>query len=86
MMAISASSPTARWCSLIGKPKVTIVDGDDWIGLYLDGVLVEEGHSLHLEAVLRELQVPCHRIDADQEWLEEMGRLPVELEDVKRAA
>jgi hypothetical protein len=36
-------------------PKVVFVDGDDWEGLYINGTLVEEGHHVRLEDVMRHL-------------------------------
>jgi hypothetical protein len=56
--------------------KINIVDAEDWAGLYIDGNLIYEGHSLSAEDVLHFLQIPY-----DQRWvdgdLEEFGnRLP----------
>lgn len=66
-------------------PKVTFVDGDDWEGLYLDGTLVEQGHHVRLEDVMKHLGVRYDALYADQEWLEARGRLPENLEDVETA-
>ncbi len=71
----------------IHTPKVTvvtIVDGDDWEGLYIDGKLIEEHHCVRTESVLQHLGIPCEMIYPDQNWLENRGNLPVRLEDVKR--
>ena len=29
------------------KKSVAVVEGDDWSGIYVDGKLVSEGHSVH---------------------------------------
>jgi hypothetical protein len=63
--------------------KITYVRGQDWEGLYIDGELVEEGHSICVEEVVEALGFTCERIMADQEWLEDRGDLPYCLGEVK---
>jgi hypothetical protein len=67
---------------------MTFVWGDDWSGVYIDGELVDEGHSISaysaaeiaIEKRATELQGwPC-----DIEWLHDQGSLPKLLSDVKR--
>ncbi len=65
-------------------PRVTFVDGDDWEGLYIDGKLVEEHHHVRLEDIFKHLGIEATFIFPDQQWLEERGNLPENLEDVKR--
>jgi hypothetical protein len=65
-------------------PKIDLVYGDDWIGLYLDGKLVEEGHSLEPFHVLDALGIKHTYHAADIDWLHEEGCLPERLDDVKR--
>ena len=67
-------------------PKVTFADGDDWNGLYVDGELVAENHSLRPTDVLDALGIVYERVACDQDWLEEQGRLPPDLKDVKRSS
>ncbi|SDQ98358.1 hypothetical protein SAMN05519103_00304 [Rhizobiales bacterium GAS113] len=68
---------------------VTIVDGDDWSGLYIDGKLQTEGHSIPVQNALRSVRelgpftVMC--IEADSDWLYDEGNLPRDLVDVKAA-
>lgn len=60
------------------------VYSDDWEGLYANGHLVLEGHSIYFAdviAYLRDNVGPCQirsydSRPADWEWLEERGRLP----------
>lgn len=66
-------------------PKVTFADGDDWNGLYVDGELMAENHSLRPTDVLDALGIPYERVSCDQDWLEENGRLPQQLKEVKRS-
>lgn len=65
-----------------------IVDGDDWSGIYVDGVLLTEGHSFQAGEVLQAAMNhgPVDSIEtryADAAWLEDRGRLPTKLSDVK---
>lgn len=72
------------------RPVVVFVYGDDWQGLYVEDLLVTEGHQVStndaLEAVqnLGVFQIGLS-IEADQEWLESEGSLAAALADVKRA-
>lgn len=63
--------------------KVTIVRADDWVGLYVNGRLAAEGHSLSEYHVLEALGINQESIECDQEWIEDMGNLPKNLKDVK---
>jgi len=51
----------------------------DWEGIYIDGKLVEEGHSLDPRTVLEAADVPFTHRETD---LKELGSLPENLEDV----
>ena len=65
--------------------KVTIVsNGDDWNGLYLDGVLVQQGHEVSVRSVLKALGIECEEVWCDNEWLEGQGELPAALDEVVR--
>lgn len=64
-------------------PRVVYADGDDWAGLYVNGELRAENHSLRVSDVLEALGIEYERIECDQSWLEERGRLPERVEDVK---
>lgn len=72
--------------------KVVLVMGDDWEGLYVDGQLQAEGHSLSPMRVLRALGnsldpmlLNAEGVIADDEWLSDVGTLPMALSDVKLA-
>lgn len=65
--------------------KVVFAYADDWEGLYVDGILRCEGHSIQIEYALKAVGVVMESIRPDQEWLEENGSLPVNLSDVKTA-
>lgn len=58
---------------------VTIVKGDDWQGLYVDGKLKTEDHTLLVEDVLNNLGIRFTRLNADIDWLHERGALPEDL-------
>lgn len=60
---------------------LTIVQGEDWIGLYVADRLAAEGHSLDVGSVLRALGLQYDYIPAEQ-YLWDTGRLPFKLQDV----
>lgn len=64
---------------------IAFVDGDDWQGLYLDGKLVLENHSLYSIEVLEALKIKFKYIEADGDWMMENGHLPEKLSQVKKA-
>jgi hypothetical protein len=58
--------------------KVTLLQVDDWMGLYIDGVLMDENHNLSergvLEILARELNFPFEHIwDEDDGYIEKNG-------------
>jgi hypothetical protein len=55
----------------------------DWSGLYKDGKLLIEDHSLRASEVLEVLGFEVERKEAEENWLEERGNLPKLLKDVK---
>lgn len=59
---------------------ITFVEGDDWRGIYVDGKLYHEGHSIP-RSTIAEL-IGADMIYADLDWLSEQGRLPQSLDDV----
>jgi hypothetical protein len=65
------------------KPKINVVSADDWYGLYIDGKLVTENHSLRWSDVLQALGIKYNWDAVDEEWMEEHGRLPENFKDVK---
>lgn len=65
------------------KKEVVFVLADDWEGMYIDGELVAEGHSLEVDTVCIALDIESEERWADDEWLTARGRLPKELKDVK---
>lgn len=64
---------------------ITVVRGDDWCGLYKDGKLMVEDHRLTYEDLAGVLGVTINTITPDQEWLEDNGKLPCNLADVKES-
>lgn len=71
--------------------RVCLALGDDWDGLYIDGKLVEQGHSIQpaeaMRAVLNDITPPLTRGDVevrevDYSWLEDRGSLPDEISEV----
>lgn len=66
----------------IAFPKITFVNADtgDWEGIYVDGVLLREDHSLAPDDVLSVLG-----IEYTEHWvdMEDGSRLPRSLADLK---
>jgi len=69
--------------SLKSNKKVVLVDGDDWQGLYVNGKLETQGHSVELDDVLKVFGITIDTIYADLDWLSDLGYLPDKLKDVK---
>ena len=67
-----------------------VVVGDDWQGIYLNGVLVTQNHSVSAIALLRSMdgyavsgRLNVEIREADPEWLCHNGDLPQTLNEVK---
>lgn len=72
------------------KNQVIKVTGDDWTGIYIDGRLRAQGHSIPFSELMEALEeYTTHKInfweelEADIEWLEGEGYLPDTLAEVK---
>ena len=59
-----------------------VTNYDDWEGLYDNGKLVLEGHSIRKEEILEYLGIKVKILEADGDYLYKYGRLPVHLKDV----
>lgn len=70
------------------KNQLVHVMGDDWCGLYLNGVLKTEGHSMSFSDIM-EVVSEAGSIDywttleADLDWLADEGSLPPALGEVR---
>lgn len=66
---------------------IVYVDGDDWVGLYVDGSLKHEGHSIAAEKLLQiGVENPGATVErkyADIDWLMDLGNFPLTLDEVK---
>jgi len=63
--------------------RVTLVLGGDWTGLYVNGWLAAENHSLSASDVLDALSIRYDVVPVDERWLEDNGSLPQRLDDVE---
>ena len=63
-----------------------IAQADDWVGIYVDEVLIEEGHSVPLFAALKTaLDTEVESVEekwVNQQWIELNGSLPRDMSDV----
>ncbi len=74
--------------------QVSVVRGEDWEALYINGILKNENHSIMTERALEILEeafngslytLEVEVIQADDKWLSKRGNMPMSLKDVKRA-
>lgn len=67
--------------------EMTIVMGEDWVGVYVDNKLVSEGHDLDafeaIETVFQYNVTECEKKYVDLDWLADQGNFPELLEDVQ---
>lgn len=69
--------------------KVVFADGDDWQGLYIDGVLRIENHRLDVVDLLHVVKlyvkgpfdVECKEVCCD--WIEDRGSFPRNISEVQ---
>jgi hypothetical protein len=54
-----------------------------WEGLYIDGKIVIQDHTLEWPEVLDKLGVKHEVVEVDSDWIAEQGMLPDDLKDVK---
>lgn len=79
--------PAADFCHE-HETSVVLATGDsDWQGLYIDGQLVTEGHSISAMAALSEVagkgDIVFKNIVYDAEWMDKQGYLPHILAEVQ---
>lgn len=65
------------------KHQITLIQADDWCGLYINGKLATEGHSIDHGEFCEAVGIVLVEKWADCKWLEDRGRLPEKLSDVK---
>lgn len=58
--------------------KITLVysEDHDWVALYIDGKMVNEGHSLSIRSVIIALGFQFEVKCVSNEWAENQGRFP----------
>lgn len=68
----------------IKKQEVTLVSAlsGDWVGLYVDGELRAQNHSLRARDVLRALGIEFQDFIAEERWMDREGSLPTNISDV----
>jgi hypothetical protein len=67
--------------------KYVIARGEDWEGIYIDGQLIIEGHTIELEKALKlAIEKPPTEITTkwvDLDWIYDHGYLPTDMYFVK---
>lgn len=66
---------------------VTLVDADDWQGLYIDGKLLRQTHKLYsmdiIELLGNAFDFDYEQLNPDSDWLNRRGSLPDSLSEVE---
>lgn len=61
-------------------------EGGDWAGLYIDGELIDENHSLYVGHVLEALEsrglIEYEGFEVNGDWMLDNGRLPEEFSEI----
>ena len=63
--------------------EVVVANFDDWQGIYVDGKLKYENHSLHYRDILEAIGQDFENLQVDMMELD-LGRLPETVEELKR--
>ncbi len=68
--------------------KITLVsNGDDWAGLYVDGKLFTEGHSITARDLVNAAGIEADHIDVTTDWLGgTVSNLPAQLSEIPKKA
>ncbi len=65
---------------------VLVTNCDDWEGLYIDGVLVEECHKINFKDWVGKIS-ELTEVEVTSEWLgEDVGSLPSSISDIPKWA
>lgn len=65
------------------KKEIVLACFDDWEGLYIDGKLVVEDHSITLESFARHAGVNLSEKQVNYDWMQYRSRFPENLSEVK---
>lgn len=65
------------------KGVLTFVRASDWEGVYLDGKLLDQGHSVRSDELGKHLGYKIKSVSVDEQWLEDNSELPDGLSEVK---
>ena len=63
--------------------QVVVLDGDDWSGLYVDGKLVYENHTIPLRVLAEHLGIKVINVPGEEGWEPYGYRCPEALNDFK---
>jgi hypothetical protein len=70
----------------MSNPKLVIVDGDDWVGFYLGGKLIWQGHSPNLNelsGILNQAGLSTQFGECSADWMGERSHMPDDLSEVE---
>ncbi len=62
--------------------QITFVTASDWVAMYIDGIKIIEGHSLHYSHVLDALGIPYTQQSGPKEGMGEYVDFTDRLEDI----
>lgn len=58
------------------------IRGEDWQAVYIEGELIDQGHSIDWMQVISELGCNTYKAEADEDWLQDRGDFPDDLNEV----
>lgn len=69
---------------------VRISNDDDWEGVYIDGVIADQNHSVDYRYILEKLNgmglIRYEEFLVDQDWMYSQGHLPENLDEIPEDA
>lgn len=68
--------------------RINYVVTDDWEGIYIDGILIDSGHSIKasdLLEILEEFKLITYKQEGiEQDYMEDMGDLPKHYKNIEK--
>lgn len=69
----------------MSKKIIIVTNGDDWEGLYLDGKLITEGHSVSPRDICNALNINMELVELSSEYLgEKISNLPKDFSKIPK--
>jgi len=84
-MSVSRSKKVRKMVEKVLKKEVVVLSGDDWSGLYVDGKLVYENHSIPLHELAKAIGFKLVHVEGEEEaWAAYGYQCPRQLAEFKQ--